>query len=326
MKGKYTIVIRNNVLRYEITINRNITILKGKSATGKSTLYNLFVQLKKRGSKSGIHCNMTDKIDILDSSEDWNYLQFKLKECRGKIFISDEGNTFIGTPEFAKLIQQSDNYFIFITRSSRLNYLTYSVNSIYELGSEKRGNITVTKMFPMYPNMNTNFYPDIIVSEDSNSGKQMLEMLYRDCQVISASGKDNVAKCVKDLIYNNQDSKIYVVVDGAAFGNCIAKIIALISRNVLVFAPESFEFLLLHEQGFQRYLTDELVNTEKYCDSLEFVSWEQYFTKLLTSICKDMHISYSKSRLHPHFCSEKFLQFMLIMYKDIKKGGNSEDG
>lgn len=139
MKGKYTIVIYNNALRYEITINKNITILKGESATGKSTLYNLFVQLKKRGSKSGIHCNMTDKIDILDTGEDWDYLQYKLNESRGKIFISDEGNTFIGKPEFASLIQQSDNYFIFITRSSRLNYLTYSVDSIYELRSEKRG-------------------------------------------------------------------------------------------------------------------------------------------------------------------------------------------
>ncbi len=74
MKGKYTIVIYNNAFRYEITINKNITILKGESATGKSTLYNLFVQLKKRGSKSGIHCNMTDKIDILDFSNGCGYL------------------------------------------------------------------------------------------------------------------------------------------------------------------------------------------------------------------------------------------------------------
>lgn len=177
MKGKYTIVIHNNVLRYEITINRSITILKGKSATGKSTLYNLFLQLKKRGSKSGIHCNMTDKIDILDSSEDWNYLQYKLNESRGKIFIYDEGNIFMGTPEFASLIQQSDNYFIFITRSSRLNYLTYSMDSIYELRSEKRGNITVTKMFPMYSNVDMKFYPDIIISEDSNSGMTGLQRL-----------------------------------------------------------------------------------------------------------------------------------------------------
>lgn len=177
MKGKYTIVIYNNVLRYEITINRSITILKGKSATGKSTLYNLFLQLKKRGSKSGIHCNMTDKIDILDFSNDWDYLQYKLKECRSKIFILDGGSTFIGTPEFASLIQQSDNYFIFITRSSRLNYLTYSMDSIYELRSEKRGNITVTKMFPMYSNVDMNFYPDIIISEDPNSGMTGLQRL-----------------------------------------------------------------------------------------------------------------------------------------------------
>lgn len=89
----------------------------------------------------------------------------------------DEGSTFIGTPEFASLIQQSDNYFIFITRSSRLNYLTYSMDSIYELRLEKRGNITVTKMFPMYSNVDMKFYPDIIISEDSNSGMTGLQRL-----------------------------------------------------------------------------------------------------------------------------------------------------
>ena len=38
MIGKHTIRIGNSKLRYEFTINRNITILKGDSATGKTTL------------------------------------------------------------------------------------------------------------------------------------------------------------------------------------------------------------------------------------------------------------------------------------------------
>ena len=38
MKGKYEIVVKNNRLHYEFEIKRNITILRGDSATGKTTL------------------------------------------------------------------------------------------------------------------------------------------------------------------------------------------------------------------------------------------------------------------------------------------------
>ncbi len=38
MKGKYHIVVQNNKLRYELNIRRNITIIRGDSATGKTRL------------------------------------------------------------------------------------------------------------------------------------------------------------------------------------------------------------------------------------------------------------------------------------------------
>ena len=41
MKGKYHIVVQNNRLRYEMDIRRNITIIRGDSATGKTKLINL---------------------------------------------------------------------------------------------------------------------------------------------------------------------------------------------------------------------------------------------------------------------------------------------
>ena len=37
MKGKHKIVVKNNRLHYEFEIKRNITIIKGDSATGKTT-------------------------------------------------------------------------------------------------------------------------------------------------------------------------------------------------------------------------------------------------------------------------------------------------
>ena len=49
MKGKYHIVIQNNKLRYELDIRRNITIIRGDSATGKTKLIQLLEQAASWG-------------------------------------------------------------------------------------------------------------------------------------------------------------------------------------------------------------------------------------------------------------------------------------
>lgn len=41
MKGKYSVFVQNNRLRYEFTVSRNITVIRGDSATGKTTLLDL---------------------------------------------------------------------------------------------------------------------------------------------------------------------------------------------------------------------------------------------------------------------------------------------
>ena len=38
MKKSYRIIVSNATIRYDFTIRRNITIIKGDSATGKTTL------------------------------------------------------------------------------------------------------------------------------------------------------------------------------------------------------------------------------------------------------------------------------------------------
>lgn len=37
MKGKYTIKLQSNNVDYEITVERNITVIRGDSGTGKTT-------------------------------------------------------------------------------------------------------------------------------------------------------------------------------------------------------------------------------------------------------------------------------------------------
>ena len=38
MKGSFEVIVKNRRIQYKFTICRNITILKGDSATGKTTL------------------------------------------------------------------------------------------------------------------------------------------------------------------------------------------------------------------------------------------------------------------------------------------------
>lgn len=38
MKGSYRVIVQNAVLRFDFVIRRNITIIRGDSATGKTTL------------------------------------------------------------------------------------------------------------------------------------------------------------------------------------------------------------------------------------------------------------------------------------------------
>lgn len=54
MKGKYHIIVQNNKLRYELDIRRNITIIRGDSATGKTQLIRLLEQAATLGESSGV--------------------------------------------------------------------------------------------------------------------------------------------------------------------------------------------------------------------------------------------------------------------------------
>ncbi len=130
MKGKHTVIVQNNKLHYEFEIKRNITIIQGDSATGKTTLIDMIRQASVLGSSSGIDVICDVPIRILEGP-DW---QLILQNIKGNIIFIDEGNSFINTERFASLVRTSDNYFVLITRENLYN-LPYSVEEIYGLHS-----------------------------------------------------------------------------------------------------------------------------------------------------------------------------------------------
>ena len=55
MKGKHHILVETSGLKYEFDIKRNITVIQGDSATGKTTLVELLNEYASKGSNRGIY-------------------------------------------------------------------------------------------------------------------------------------------------------------------------------------------------------------------------------------------------------------------------------
>lgn len=64
MRGEHLVTVRNNKVQIKLPIRRNLTILKGRSATGKSTLIDLVGQFDELGPDSGVvvSCDVPCKV------------------------------------------------------------------------------------------------------------------------------------------------------------------------------------------------------------------------------------------------------------------------
>lgn len=128
MIGKYEIEVYNNRVHYFLTVKRNITVIQGNSATGKTELIRLIDEHNTNGASSGITVKCDAECVVLNSS-DW---KVRLSAMNGNIIFIDENAVFLKTAEFAHAVRGSDNYFVIVTRDD-LHQLPYSVDEIYGL-------------------------------------------------------------------------------------------------------------------------------------------------------------------------------------------------
>lgn len=150
------------------------------------------------------------------------------------------------------------------------------------------------------------FRPEVIVTEDSNSGHAYFEILAKEIgvQCVSANGKSNVFNVVNSY----KDKDVVVVADAAAFGAEMEKLVAqqlLSPRKLALFLPESFEWLIL-KSGVVEVDDDMLEHPEQYADSTKYMSWEQYFTDVLKSSANEKdYMKYSKTSLSVFYTQGK---------------------
>lgn len=318
MKGKHRIVVKNNRLHYEFEIKRNITIIQGDSATGKTTLINMLRQAENLGESSGIDVISDVPCRILEG-KNWKII---LENSSGNIFFIDEENSFINTEEFASMVKESDNYFVLITRENLYN-LPYSVDEIYGLHESGKYHDTrkvYQQMYHIY-SIEEKFpiEPEKIIVEDSNSGYEFFKKISAEKNIacLSAGGKSNIFSLIK----RQSAREICVVADGAAIGPEMNRLYkeTLKKKNIHLYLPESFEWLILSSGLISdKDIKTMLEEPENYIDSTEYFSWERFFTKLLVTRTEETYLKYSKSKLNSNYLHEKNKERIVNMMQGIK--------
>lgn len=309
MRGKHTVRVSDNRVRYEFTIKRNITVIRGDSASGKTTLLEMLDNYVRLGYESGISMECDVPVDTYmadDRRMDW---RTRLEASEGSIVFIEEMNSFIRTREFAEYIAHSDSYYVLVTRWSLKN-LSYSVEEIYKL--TEKGRYPKTKQIynglEKYYSFHTdreimNIYK--VITEDSGAGNQYFDLYCREKELLceNTDGNSNMIKAIRKSLQG-----MLCIADGAAFGSYIDECIQYLRyarKDCVLWLPESFEYLIL-QSGIVKIpdLGSILEDPSDYIDSKKFTNWERLFTFLLVEYSKETVFAYNKAELNEYYKSE----------------------
>lgn len=318
MKGIHKVVVGTKYLKYEFELRRNLTIIRGDSATGKTTLVDMIRTHMNDGESGPVTLNCDKSCYVVEG----NLWKGQLDNIQDSIVFIDEGNEVVKTKDFARAIQQTDNYYVIVTREG-LPALPYSVEEVYGIRtSGKYGTLkrSYHSFYRIYPDSTTEkIKPEKILTEDSNSGYQFFDAVCTEHQMQcdTANGKSNVFSYLKV----HKDEKILVIADGAAFGPEMDRVLQLVQtrENLALYLPESFEWLVL-SSGILKdaEITQILQIPADYIDSKEYFSWERYFTKLLTEKTAGTYLNYTKKTLNEGYLNDGIKNAILSQISKVK--------
>ena len=318
MKGIHKVVVGTKYLKYEFELRRNLTIIRGDSATGKTTLVDMIRTHMNDGESGPVTLNCDKGCYVVEG----NLWKGQLNNIQDSIVFIDEGNEFVKTKDFACAIQQTDNYYVIVTREG-LPALPYSVEEVYGIRtSGKYGTLkrSYHSFYRIYPDSTTEkIKPEKILTEDSNSGYQFFDAVCTEHQMQcdTANGKSNVFSYLKV----HKDEKILVIADGAAFGPEMDRVLQLVQtrKNLTLYLPESFEWLILSSGILKDAETTQILQTPSgYIDSKEYFSWERYFTALLTEKTTGTYLNYTKKTLNGAYLGDGVKNAILGQMKNVK--------
>lgn len=319
MKGKYVISVVSRKATYKLELERKVSVIKGNSGTGKTSMLRLISEYLEFGKKSGVKITIdaSAALCVLTNSSDWEKI---LSSVHDTVIFADEDVEYIYSDSFQKELWKADCYAVIVSRSGGFTGIPYSISGIYEFVTEKKGENTTTSMYQLYEEEHSNGNFGLVITEDSNSGFEMVQYSFDSSgtEVVSAGGNASVLGTLKKNW--RQEGLICVNVDGAAFGAYIEAVLkyAEIKGNIVISAPESLEYILLKFSEVKRHLSvdcGELIRTYDFCDGCEYSTWEQYYEDLLVRITSEhLGFTYNKRKLNPWFknrkCAEQYLDLL----------------
>ena len=293
MKGIFKVRIVSKKVIYDFEIRRKITVIRGNSGTGKTTL----VELVTKSEDKGMGVQVIAKVQCVTIVNMRNTWKTQIENLSNTIIFIDETAEFVLTTEFARVVAKSDNYFVLVTRS-KLDHLSYSVHEIYEISTSGKYHT----LEHIYNHSSREFSPDVMITEDSGSGYQFFLAVCKSNtdRCLSAAGKSNIKNKLREVMLKHKN--ILIVADGAAFGSDIENVLAASKYNsdyaVCVYLPESFEYMLLKSEIFKanKQLQKILADPYEHIDT-RYISWERYFTALITKVTDRTPAIYSKTKI-----------------------------
>lgn len=307
MKGIQHVKVKNRKVEYAFDLYRNITIVRGDSGTGKTTLYNMIADYTRLREASGVNLSSTKPcVALLDM--DWKN---QLSEISDSIVFIDEGAAYLATKEFANAVKNSDNYYVLFSREA-LHQLPYSVEEIYKIKASGKYH-TFEKIYHQEPLHRYTKLPKqrrkdfaVLLTEDSHSGFQFFSAYFDGTKVHCESSGANSA--IFGWLNEHPNEKVLVVADGAAFGSEMDRVMKLCKADPQTFQlclPESFEWLILNSGLVPGvHLTEILAQPSNYVESSEFFSWENYFERYLVQHTNGTPFQYAKRDLKQVYLQE----------------------
>lgn len=205
--------------------------------------------------------------------------------------------------------------------------ILYSLKNLLSYEKKKNKPQNVYKFAEIYSNFPTIINTvDNILTEDSHSGLKLFSKLFSNIDVLTANGNANLFSELKNIA----TKKCLLIADGAVFGAYIAEIIDYITDNlgkrVILYLPESFEWLLLKSKVIDFKDLDQILeNPSDYIESSVYVSWERFFTDLAIKYSDENH-KYSKHKLDSYYLDQNTLdKVKSILPKELQEIIDNQD-